>query len=72
MQINMQRGVVMIMSEQGQKLLNRFRELYDEEQRYNEENYGIPFKELADDVLLAIALDEAIIAMNIRKRGMEI
>lgn len=56
------------------KLLNRYRELYDEEQQYNEEHYNIPFKQLSDNVLLMIALDEAIAKIHLeraeeRKRG---
>lgn len=52
-----------------QKLLSRYRELYDEEQHYNEEHYKYPFKQLSDEVLLMIALDEAIATEKMLTEG---
>lgn len=50
-----------------EKLLDRYRELYDEEQHYNEEHYNYPFKQLSNEVLLMIALDEAIANIHIKR-----
>ena len=52
-----------------QKLLSSYRELYDEEQHYNEEHYIYPFKQLSDEVLLMIALDEAIATEKMLTEG---
>ena len=58
------------MSEDAKKLLNRYRELYDEWQ----DQIGNK-KELSDNCLLTIALDEAIAYMHLKladnRKGVE-
>lgn len=50
--------------EEVQKLLNRYRELYNEWQEQAKEDIGAEPKELSDECLLTIALDEAIAYMH--------
>lgn len=52
--------------EDVQKLLNRYRELYNEWQEQVKEELGEEPKELSDECLLTIALDEAIAYMLIK------
>lgn len=52
--------------EEIQKLLNRYRELFDEWQERIKEAFGNEPKELSDNCLLSIALDEAIAYMHIK------
>ena len=52
--------------EEVQKLLNRYRELYNEWQEQAKEDFGTEPKELSDECLMTIALDEAIAYMHLK------
>lgn len=54
------------MSEDVQKLLNRYRELYNEWQNGIKEEFNKEPINLSDDCLLTIALDEAIAYMHLK------
>jgi len=56
---------VIIMSEDAQKTLNRYRELYNEFQERIKEDLGKEPVELSDNCLLIIALEEAITYMKL-------
>lgn len=53
------------MSEDAQKTLNRYRELYNEFQERIKEDLGKEPVELSDNCLLIIALEEAITYMKL-------
>lgn len=57
------------MSEDAQKTLNRYRELYDEFQEHIKEEFGKEPLELSDNCLLIIALEEAIAYMKLMLQG---
>lgn len=50
--------------EDVQERLDQYREVYDEWQRYVEANYNEPFSDLSDEVLLRVALGDAIRTMR--------
>lgn len=55
--------------EEVQKLLNRYRELYNEWQEQAKEDFGTEPQELSDECLMAIALDEAIAYMHLKLKA---